>query len=290
MKIVDESARLKNLICALQEADSMSDEDWAASLSARKRAELKFHDRDRDPAFASPASGSLPTPNRKYYSTVMLSKLYTLSWIREHAEDRVFLDYACGNGEHAIAAASAGAALAIGVDISGVSINNCRRRAAAAGVSENTYFIQSDCENTGFPSNSVDLVFCCGILHHLDLSYALPELRRIMRPGARCLALEALDYNPAIKLYRWLTPSMRTEWEKRHILSLGDLKFAERFFDVRMIRFWHLFSILATPLRNRRAFGTALGFANAVDSVVLRIPPMSLLAWMFSFELVKRDE
>ena len=43
---------------------------------------------------------------------------------------------------------------------------------------------------------------CCGMLHHLDLSYAFPELRRILSLEGKILAIEALDYNPIIKLYR----------------------------------------------------------------------------------------
>ena len=45
-----------------------------------------------------------------------------------------------------------------------------------------------------------------------------------------------------------------------------------------------------TALRNTRAFKGALTVANGLDSVLLRVPPISLMAWMFSFELVKRKE
>jgi len=202
---------------------------------------------------------------------------------------RIFLDYACGNGEMAIRAAKAGAALAIGLDISRVSVENAERSAAEQGVLENTFFVQGDCENTGLPSETVDVVLCSGMLHHLDLSYAFPELRRVMKPGGVCLGFEALDYNPIIKLYRWLTPALRTEWEKAHILSLKDLKFARRFFNVRNVRYWHLVSILVTPLRKTAVFGPALKIANLVDSVLLRLFPFSLMAWMFSFELHKGE-
>ncbi len=34
--------------------------------------------------------------------------------------------------------------------------------------------------------------------------------------GERILCIEALDYNPTIKLYRMCTPDMRTKWEKAH--------------------------------------------------------------------------
>ncbi len=291
MTAVDEKTRIEAIVAALREADKKTNDEWLTSLSERKAAELEFHDRDRDPAVAVvDAGGTADTANKKYYSTVGLSRSHTDDWIRDHAKGRVFLDYACGNGNHAIAAASAGAELAIGVDISGVSIENCRRRAAEAGFSQNTFFVQGDCENTGLPSDSIDLVIGDGILHHLDLSHVFPELRRIMRPGGRYYGREALNYNPVIKLYRWLTPNMRTEWEKRHILSVRELRFAKHFFDVINVRYWHLCSIFTTPLRKTPMFDRALQVANMLDSVLLRIPPVSLMAWMFSFELVKRQE
>ncbi len=50
--------------------------------------------------------------------------------------------------------------------------------------------------------NYIDAIICSGMLHHLDLSYAFLELRRILRAEGKILAaIEALNYNPAIKLY-----------------------------------------------------------------------------------------
>jgi ubiquinone/menaquinone biosynthesis C-methylase UbiE len=288
-----EEPRIAALVDCLDRLSRREEAEVVNKLSKRKLAELEFHDRDRDPEFTSKSSADeveRSRSNRKFYSTVQASREYTRSWIQASVPGQVFLDYACGNGEAAILAAHAGAALAIGIDISGVSIENAKRRAATEGVRDKTAFIQADCEETRLPSDSIDLALCSGMLHHLDLSYAFPELRRILRPGGRCLAVEALDYNPIIKLYRWLTPAMRTQWEREHILSLRDLRFARRFFEVQNVRYWHLLSIATTPLRNSPLFGCALGVANAVDSVLLRVFPFSLFAWMFSFELKKRVE
>ena len=284
--------RITTLRSALRAADQRSNEEWLRSLSARKLEEIEFHDLDRTvvPNEMGPPQYERETGNKKFYSTTDLSNRYVADWIDRHSRNRVVLDYACGAGHSTIRAARAGAGLAVGLDISRVSVEACRRRAAAAGVSGNTFFVQGDCENTGLPSDSFDVLICMGMLHHLDLSYALPEMRRLLRPGGRCLAVEALDYNPAIKLYRWLTPAMRTEWEKRHILSLRDIRFARRFFEVQEMRFWHLFSILSTPLRHTPLFRPALAAGDALDRVALRIPGLSLMAWMFSFELVKRSE
>ena len=268
----------------LRRIEAVPSEEWLAGLDDRKRKELEFHDRYRDRL----EEGSLDKDtfdkiygNRRYYMATALSKEYTENWIARNAAGRIFLDYACGNGAYAIKAAKAGAALSVGIDISPISVANARKDASREGVSENTRFLQADAENTRLPGGSIDCVLCSGMLHHLDLSCALPELRRILAPGGRILAIEALDYNPAIKLYRHLTPQMRTDWEKSHILSLKDVEYARQFFDVGEIRYWHITSILAPYVR------MLLPVFNGIDRVLTRIPLVRLMAWIFTFELIK---
>lgn len=201
-------------------------ENWMASLSPRKREEASFHDWSRDPALREGNKideWKESHPNKRFYDTAEESFEYSRRWIRENAPGKVVLDYACGDGANAMQAAQCGATLAIGIDISPVSIENCRRIAARAGLAQRTCFFTADCENTGLPSESVDRVICMGCLHHLDLSYAFPELRRILRPAGRIHVMEALAYNPLIRLYRRMTPNLRTEWEKHHILSLQEV-------------------------------------------------------------------
>lgn len=266
--------------------------DWMAGLSARKIRELEFHNLDRaSPRSISPDEEDQKYANRKYYATTGRSRDYVLQWLKKKVPGKVFLDYACGNGDQVILAARFGAALAIGIDLSDVSLENATRSAAEAGVPDRCVFIQGDCEKTGLPDECVDVVLCCGMLHHLDLSYAFPELRRILKSGGRVLCIEALGYNPIINLYRRWTPSMRTEWETSHILCLEDLKFARRFFDVGEVRYWHLFVILGAFFsKNERMFSSVLAILEKVDSVLLRIPGVGLMSWQFTFELFKRCE
>jgi ubiquinone/menaquinone biosynthesis C-methylase UbiE len=271
----------------LGEVEKVTDEEWINSLDERKRKELEFHDMHRDRS--EPESMDQDTykklyRNRKFYAATKLSKTYVDCWIAENARGKVFLDYACGNGFNAIKAAEAGAKLAIGIDISRVSVENARRDALEKGVSENTRFVQADAENTKLPDNCVDAVICSGMLHHLDLSQAFPELERILAPGGKILAVEALDYNPAIKLYRLITPEMRTEWEKAHILSLRDVRFARKFFDVGNIKYWHITSILAPYM------GPLLPALNRLDRILTKLPLIQLMAWVFTFELVKKPK
>jgi ubiquinone/menaquinone biosynthesis C-methylase UbiE len=269
-----------------------ADNAWLSTLGKRKIAELEFHDEDRDVSKNKKSetdTHARDTENRKYYTTTSMSKDWTVQWIKDHSVGKVVLDYACGNGANTFIAAESGAHIAIGLDISAVSIRNCRGIASSKEL-QNTCFIQGDCENTELPANSIDVVICSGMLHHLDLSYAFYELRRILKPGGVILAIEALNYNPIITMYRRLTPHLRTDFEKDHILDLSDVKFASRFFEVQNTKYWHLLSIGTVLVRKTPFFGAALLIANALDKVLLRIPVLRLMAWMFTFELVKRQE
>lgn len=279
---------INHLLESIREIDKLSDEEWRSSLNDRKTKELEFHDRDRDQKIVVETKATDTYEkfygNKKYYAATKRSNAFVRNWIATESKNKIFLDYACGNGANAIFAADQGAALSLGFDISGVSVKNAREAAAAQGVSENSRFFQADAENTKLPDNSIDTIICSGMLHHLDLSYALPELRRILKVNGKILAVEALDYNPAIKLYRWLTPAMRTEWEKAHILDLADLRFASRFFEVEGVRFWHIVGYVAGK------FPWLSPVLEWLDQLLERVPYLQRMAWIFTFVLRKRVE
>jgi ubiquinone/menaquinone biosynthesis C-methylase UbiE len=279
---------IAELHAAIDVIDKVGDVNLRKALTPRKLKELEYHDRDRDLSRIEQTKATDTYDrfygNKKYYSATKRSKVYVDQWIsRESSEGGIFLDYACGNGGNALKAARLGADLALGLDISSVSIANAKQAAKDSGL-DNVRFFQADAENTLLPDNSVDKIICSGMLHHLDLSFALPELRRILRPGGKILAVEALDYNPLIKLYRMLTPDMRTEWEKAHILSLKDISFAKRFFNLGEIRYWHVigyaggkFPTLSVPL-------------DFFDRLLEKIPYVQRMSWIFTFELLKSVE
>lgn len=277
----------KNMIAQLDILSQKTNDNWVASLSERKIAERDFANKMRNVSNISEAKQEKDTyeklyGNKKYYNTVGVSRKYTKEWLAENTPGRICLDYACGNGGNTIRMAELGAELSIGIDISDLSVENAKSLAGEANVSENTYFLQADCENTGLADNSIDTIICSGVLHHMDLHYAYPELYRILKKGGKIIAIEALNYNPVIKQYRNRTENMRTEWEKNHILSYKDLKLAKEYgFSVKNIKHWHLFSILGVKAPSM------LPFFNAIDKVVLKIPGIKLMSWMFSFELVK---
>ena len=48
-------------------------------------------------------------------------------------------------------------------------------------------------------------------------------------------------------MYRKLTPQIRTEWEKAHILSMKEVRLARQYFHAQP-KFWHILGILGPHL------------------------------------------
>ena len=286
----DENDQKASLRGALETLRTRKSVEVAATLDERKQSERQWANFSRDKRLTN-SRGETKEQHRgnaKWYSTTQLSLYYRNSWLAERVPGKVFLDYACGDGLETLKAARLGAALAIGIDVSNISVANAADAAVREGLADQCVFIEGDCEATGLPDRSVDVILCSYMLHHLDLTHAYPEMHRILRPGGCVLACEALNYNLLIKLYRQLTPHMRTEWEKEHILSLKDVRAAKRFFDVGELRYWHMLSPLGGFLRGVPGlFSMAMPVLNAADRLLVRIPGVQLMSWQFSFELFK---
>lgn len=280
----------KNELLLLLKKNKLKPPEWINSLQPRKIEEILFHnlDREKEDNIVISKQNELDLhANKKFYSITNPSTNYIENWLSLNTKGKIFLDYACGDGFNAIKAVKYGADLSIGIDISDVSVLNAEKIAEKNKIGDKCIFIQADCENTELPNNSVDVIICSGMLHHLDLSYALPELRRILKPGGKILCIEALSVNPLIQFYRNLTPELRTDWEKKHILGPKDLNFSKYFFNVLDIRYWHFFVLCAVPIRNTFLFTPIFTFLNLLDLLLLKLPFVNRLAWQFTFVLEK---
>jgi ubiquinone/menaquinone biosynthesis C-methylase UbiE len=104
------------------------------------------------------------------------------------AGERV-LDVACGTGLVALEAARlVGAAGRVtGVDLSGKMVEAARRRAAGLGIA-NATFQRMDAQKLELEDASFDVALCAlGLMYVPDLSAALSEMHRILRPGGRMI-------------------------------------------------------------------------------------------------------
>lgn len=259
-------------------------------MEERQREETLFHNEVRDMALKEDSETyEYFWSNRKFYSITRRSHEFSMAWLTERGRGKRILDYCCGNGGTSISLAKQGFEV-VGIDISDVSVENCRQSASEEGVTDLATFYVMDAEDTEFDDDSFGLIVCSGVLHHLDLNRAFPELTRVLRPDGEIICIEPLDCNPFIQLYRKRTPHLRTKWEAEHILTLKDLDLAQQFFGHVDVRFFHLATLGAVPFRNTPWFDTILGWLEAVDRVILSLPGIQLQAWQMIFTLSQPDQ
>ncbi len=254
-------------------------------MEERKVLEQEFHNqRERDQQSLSDEEFLAKYPNKRFYSITKRSKDFFYSILRKELAGKAVLDYCCGLGGSSIKFAKMGAKV-WGIDISDESIETAMRNSKEMGLEDNVTFAVMDAENMDFEDNKFDIIVCSGVLHHLDLEHAYPELARVLNADGIVIAQEALGYNPLINAYRRRTPNLRTAWEIDHILKLKDLKQARKYFSVVQVNYFHLADIAALLFYNKKLFQPILKVLGAVDSILLRIPIIQLMAWQMIFTL-----
>jgi ubiquinone/menaquinone biosynthesis C-methylase UbiE len=253
-------------------------------MDSRKKLEKELHNRIRDKS--GETNNQHLISNKKFYSITRTSEAYYKKWLEERCENKRVLDYCCGNGEHSFFIAGRCREL-VGIDISDVSVENCKRNALNKGVNSNTFYFTMDAENLQYEDDYFDIIICRGVLHHLDMQKAFPELARVLNPEGEIICIEPLVYNPIIHLYRMVTPHLRTKWEAKHILKKRDLDTARDSFNEVEVKYYHLATLLAIPFRNLKVFRSLLGLLEKIDSVILSLPLVKWLAWQVLFVLAK---
>ena len=253
------------------------------TIEERKLIEAEFHDKLRDPALReNPELHAKLTANKKWYKIAKQSRQFTESYLSQHSPGSHALDFACGDGYYSMHMAEAGAEV-VGIDISETSVQNAAREAARRGL--RARFQVMDCEAMTFPDHSFDLINVNGVLHHMDLNRAYPELARVLKPTGSVLCVEALAHNPVFQTYRRLTPHLRTEFEAKHILRRKDILAAGQYFHRIDWQFFHLVSLAAVPFRNSQLFEPLLSVLEMVDAALLSVSPVRWWAWQIGFVL-----
>ena len=168
----------------------------------RLAAEQAFHDRqadERSPSF--PDAAALRFADDAY--------LDHETWIRPaidrlgRLDGRRVLDYGCGHGMAAVVLARRGGRVTA-FDLSPGYLAEARRRAGANGA--DIHFLQADGERLPFADGSFDRIWGNAVLHHLDLSTAARELRRVLAPGGLAVFCEPWGENPLLVLARRRLP------------------------------------------------------------------------------------
>ena len=112
------------------------------------------------------------------------------------APGRRALELGCGTGIFLEKVAPSGARL-VGLDLSEDLLARARGRLGAA---PNVTLHRGNAECLPYADASFDAVYGSSVLHHLDLDRALQEVRRVLRPGGRCVFTEPNIANPQVAL------------------------------------------------------------------------------------------
>lgn len=262
-------------------------------MDFRKKDEKEFHNALRHEYFGQRWTRELEKAieenplwvNMKYYSVERKSRDVVLKWLSQNCRNKKVLDYCCGNGEDSLYIARNGAMQVFGIDISEVSIENCKKRASKENLTDNTEFLVMDAEALDFSDDTFDVITEYGSLHHLSIENAYSELARVVKHDGKIICNEALGHNSLINLYRKVTPRLRTKWEAKHIIRKKDLKLAGKYFNKVEMNFFHLATLAAVPFRKIRKFNTFLMLLEKIDQVLLRLPLLKWQAWQIVFVL-----
>ena len=215
--------------------------------------DLKSEVKERERGFHDIRYGSEVDPRfqlEKYYSITHESQEVFRNLIRESlTKDSRLLEYGCGMGESADFHITLDCDF-YGLDISPEAIK--KAEAAARELSFKATYLVADAENTMLDADSFDVIIGSGILHHLNLDNALPELSRITKKSGCCVFTEPLGYNPMINLFRALTPRLLSSDE--HPLMTDDFKKMEQYFGKVEVFYFHFFSFGAVFLRKTPFF------------------------------------
>lgn len=199
------------------------------------------------------------------------------SKIEQYSRDACVLDYGCAQGESSFIINKYGPKSVHAIDISDVAVAQAREELSQRGI-KNIKFDVMDAEDMDFPSSTFDLVCGFGILHHLDLDKSLGEIARVLKPTGRAVFLEPLGHNPAINLFRKLTPSIRTPDE--HPLLMKDLRHINMYFsDVEAI-YLNLATLATVPFGNLPGHATIQrGLATLDRGLFAAVPILRRFAW-----------
>jgi len=255
-------------------------------MKNRKIEEREFHDFLRsDSLKKDQVIFKKFTSNYKFYKIDRASSEFYKNWLKEKSRNNIrILDYCCGEGDISLFIAK-NCGFCIGIDISEASIQKCREKSVSEKIEKDILFMVMDAEKLAFVDNSFDIVICAGVLHHLDIKKAFPELSRVLKPDGEIICIEPLKYNPFIQLYRKLTPHLRTKYEVEHILTKIELGVAKDYFKKMKLRFFHLATLLAIPFCNLPKFDFMLNVLERIDKGLLKLPLIKWWAWQVIFVL-----
>jgi SAM-dependent methyltransferase len=139
------------------------------------------------------------------------------------------VDLGCGAGEEVVPLRYRGARV-IGIDISPDLIAIAQQRLQKYGIDAELQVASA--YETRLANQSVDIVFCMSLLHHLELDRVKNEIRRILKPDGLFILKEPVRFSWTLEQLRKLFAAREDVSEFEHPLNSKQLNALVEGFDV----------------------------------------------------------
>lgn len=156
-------------------------------------------------------------------------------------------------------------------DISDFAIEKHKEEAKKKGYS--TEYIVADAHQLPYKDDSFDVIFGTAILHHLDLSVAIPELSRITKKDGIVVFVEPLGHNYFINKFRDKTPELRTPDE--HPLLQSDLVNFEKYFSLNQTKYYFLTPLFFYALFKNNTPNFLIKLGRMIDATLFALLPFT---------------
>ena len=186
-------------------------------------------------------------------------------YLKNHIKNKDVLDYGCGVGTITEKVINYEPKNISGIDISDKSISIAKKRSKELNL--NIQYQVQNCEATTLSSESFDVIYGSGILHHLDLAKSTMELNRLLKINGSMIFMEPLGTNPLINLYRKLTPGSRTADE--HPFVTKDFDFIKSTLGTVTVKYYGFISLVFF-----------LFYRNSKKSIIFKLAAI-LDSWIF---------
>tara|TARA_B110000967_G_scaffold101396_1_gene104056 strand:- start:3580 stop:4323 length:744 start_codon:yes stop_codon:yes gene_type:complete len=222
----------------------------------------------------------LQSKNKERFENVFYKALYNMyedfnTYISEKTKNNIILDYGCGVGSVTQEIAKLNPAKLFGIDISEVSINKAIEN--AKNLNLDIDYSVDNCEDTKFKTETFDLIFGSGILHHLNLEKSIHEINRVLKNTGEMVFLEPLGTNPCINFYRKLTPKSRSVDE--HPFLRKDFELIKSLFQKVTIRYYGFFTLIFFLFYKNPKKSLLFKIISKLDDYFFKIEYFKKFAW-----------
>ena len=196
-------------------------------------------------------------------------------YLKKNIKNKDVLDYGCGIGSITEQVVNYEPKNISGIDISDQSISIAKKRNNELNL--NIQYQVQNCEKTTLSSNSFDVIYGSGILHHLDITKSIKELKRLLKTNVSLVFMEPLGTNPFINLYRKLTPGSRTIDE--HPLVFKDFDFIKNTLGTITVRYYGFITLVFFMFYRDPKKSKIYKIASIIDKWIFKFKFLRFLAW-----------